>query len=81
MRKLQRVQMAGVPLATQAIFNQIFDASQENDTVDIANAFAVTGSYTATRTLNVTTPTLTNVATVLATLLADLQRGGTNKTT
>lgn len=81
MRKLNRAQMAGVPMTTQAIFNQIFDASQDNDTIDIANAFTISGTYTATRTLNVTSPTLANIAAVLATLIADLQRGGTNRTT
>lgn len=81
MRKLFQSQMPGVPPNIQAIFNEIFSASQENDTADLANAFTISGSFTATRTLNVTSPTVANIAAVLATLITDLQRGGTNKTT
>lgn len=73
--------MPGVNQNVQNIFNQIFDASQENDTIDIANAFSITGTFTATRNLNVTSPTLANAVAVLATLITDLQRGGTVKTT
>lgn len=81
MRKLSRPQMPGVPPNVASIFNQIFDASNENDTIDIASAFTITGSFTATRNLNVTSPTLANAVAVLATLITDLQRGGTNRTT
>jgi hypothetical protein len=65
----------------RSAFNEVFRASIENDTVDISTAFTITGTFTPTRTLNVTSPTLANVAAVLATLLEDLQRGGTTKTT
>lgn len=81
MRKLSRPQMPGVPPNIASIFNQIFDGSNENDTIDIASAFSVNGTYTATRVLNVTSPTTANIAAVLATLIDDLKRGGTVRTT
>jgi hypothetical protein len=86
LRKISQVTQNKIAMLSpelQAIFDEIFRASNENDTVDIANAFNIpaTGTYTATRTLNVTAPTLANVVAVLATLLEDLQRGGTNRNT
>ena len=82
MRKIAQINTAGVQDASvKALFDEIFRASNENDTVDIANAFTVSGTFTATRTLNVTAPTLANVAAVLATLIDDLKRGGTNRNT
>lgn len=73
--------MPGIPANIQALFNQIVEASQAGDITDIGAAFTIDGDYTPTRTLNVTSPTLANIAAVLATLIADLQRGGTNRTT
>lgn len=82
MRKVAQVNTAGVQdPAVKALFDEIFRASNENDTTDIAQAFTITGSFTATRTLNVSAPTLANVVAVLATLLGDMQRGGTNRNT
>lgn len=84
MRKIAQVNTAGVQdSSVKALFDEIFRASNENDTIDISKAFTIpaTGTYPATRTLNVTAPTLANVAAVLATLLEDLQRGGTNRNT
>ena len=56
-------------------------ASAEVDLTDIANAFSVSGTYTKTRTLNVTSPTLANAVAVLATFIDDCKRGGTNRST
>lgn len=84
MRKIAQVNTASVKdPSIKALFDEIFRASNENDTIDISKAFTIpaTGTYPATRTLNVTAPTLANVAAVLATLLEDLQRGGTNRNT
>lgn len=67
--------------SVQAAFNEIFRASQDNDTIDIGSAYTISGSFTETRTLNVSSPTIANVAAVLATLISDLKRGGTRKTT
>jgi hypothetical protein len=72
--------MPGIPLNVQSIFNEIFRASQDGDIVDIGQAFTITGTFTATRTLNVTSPTLANAVAVLATLISDLQHGGSTKT-
>lgn len=79
MRKMYQSQMPGVPLSIQNVFNEIFRASQDGDIVDIGQAYSFTGSFTKTRQLNVTTPTVANVAAVLATLISDLQSGGTTK--
>ena len=81
MRKLNGINMTGVPTLIQGVFNQIFRASQEADVVDIGQAFTITGSFTPTRNLNVTSPTTANIAAVLATLISDLQHGGSTKTT
>lgn len=81
MRRLMPMQMGNIDPQVQSLFNEIFRASLENDTVDIAQAFSFTGTPTATRNLNVSAPTLANIVAVLATLLQDLQRGGTNKNT
>jgi hypothetical protein len=85
LRKIAQVNTAGCPSLPKrkALFDEIFRASNENDTIDIAQGFTIpaTGTYPATRTLNVTAPTLANVVAVLATLLEDLQRGGTNRNT
>jgi len=80
-RKLNGINMTGVPTLIQGVFNQIFRASQEADVVDIGQAFTITGSFTPTRNLNVTSPTTANIAAVLATLISDLQHGGSTKTT
>ena len=76
---MNAVQMPGVPLAIQSVLNQIFRASQEADVVDIGGAFTISGTFTPTRTLNVTSPTLANAVAVLATLISDLQHGGATK--
>lgn len=73
--------MPGIPLEVQKIFNEIFQASQDGDIVDIATPYTFTGTPTATRNLNVSAPTAANIAAVLATLLQDLQKGGTTRTT
>lgn len=81
MRKLYQMQMPGVPMEVQSVFNEIMRASQEGDIIDIGQAYTISGTFTPTRTLNVTTPTAANLAAVLATLISDLQRGGTSKST
>lgn len=72
--------MTGVPANIQALFNLIFKASRDADVVDIAQSYTITGTFTETRTLNVSAPTTANIAAVLATLLLDFQRGGPNRT-
>ena len=58
--------MPSVPPNIQALFNQIVEASQAGDITDIGGAFNITGTFTPTRTLNVTSPTLANAVAVAA---------------
>lgn len=59
-------------------FREIERASYE-DIAEVADAFTVSGTFTKTRTLNVTAPTTANIAAVLGTLIDDIKRRGTNK--
>lgn len=81
MRKLHRSNFPGLDPQVQALFNQIVEASQSGDITDIGGAYLITGTFTPTRTLNVTSPTLANAVAVLATLISDLKAGGANRTT
>lgn len=81
MRKLFMGNVSNMPNDIQALFNEIIQASQDADVTDIGGAYTITGSFTETRTLNVTAPTTANIAAVLATLILDLQRGGSTRTT
>lgn len=79
MRKMFQRPMIGIPQNIQDVFSEIFRASQDGDLVDIGQGFTLSGTYTETRTLNLTSPTAANVAAVLATLITDMQRGGAKK--
>lgn len=68
------------PVAREAI-KQIINASAQVDTTDIFAPYTITGTYVETRELNVTSPSLANIAAVLATIIADCQRGGQFRTT
>lgn len=82
MRKMnQPSNIEGVSPQIQKQFNQIYAASRDADMVDIAQGYTLSGTFTETRILNVTAPTLANIAAVLATFLLDCQRGGPNRTT
>lgn len=67
--------------AAQSAIKAIIQASAEVDTTDIFAPYSITGTFTETRILNVTTPTLANIAAVLATIITDCQRGGSTRTT
>lgn len=69
------------PSNPQASLKEVFQASQENDTVDISQNFSTDEPVTETYELILTAPTAANVAAVLATLLLALQKGGVNRTT
>lgn len=56
-------------------------ASQENDIAIIATNFTITGAFTDTRTLDVTSATLADVRAFIATLITDLKKGGATRTT
>ncbi len=60
---------------------EIQRASHEADLTEIAQNFSSTGTLTETFAVNLSSPTAANVAAVLATLIAVLQRGGPNRTT
>lgn len=81
MRKIsQPPSLKGLPPQIQRLFNTIFSASLDADLVDIAQGYSFTGTFTPTRNLNVSSPSLANIAAVLATLLSDFQAGGPNRT-
>lgn len=80
MRKMSQPPMPTVPLQIQKIFNLIFAASRDADLVDIFGGYTITGTFTPTRTLNVSSPTTANLAAVLATIISDCQAGGPNRT-
>lgn len=67
--------------AVVAALREIQNASQEYDLVSIFAPYSITGSFTETRNLNVTSPTTANLAAVLATIIVDFQRGGQFRTT
>lgn len=81
MRKVFLPPFPDIPANIQKMFSEIADASQSGDITDIGGAFAVTGAFVETRTLNVGTSTLTQTQNFLATLIADLKRGGATRTT
>lgn len=68
-------------LATRDALREIELSSAEFNIVDIAIAFNITGTYTELRTLNVGVSTLAQTQAFLATLIADLQRGGQSRST
>jgi len=63
-----------------AALTEVQTASGENDLIDIANSFTMTGTLTETTVLNLSSPTAANLAAVLGTLLSIMQRGGINRT-
>lgn len=67
--------------AVAAILQEIARASADENIVDLAQAFEITGDFTETRTLHVGTSTLAETQAFIATFITDLQRGGANRTT
>lgn len=59
-------------------FREIERASYE-DIAEVADDYVITGTLTETRDLNVTTPTVANLAAVLGTLLRDLKKRGATR--
>ena len=60
---------------------ELAQASRENDLVDVAQNFTMTGTLTSTTNLNLSSPTVANVAAVLGTLLEIMQKGGVHRST
>jgi hypothetical protein len=69
------------PQNPQSALAEIQRASHENDLAEIAQSFSIIGTVTPTTALNVTSPTLANIANFVATLVQAMQRGGINRTT
>ena len=57
---------------------QIEQASREGGD-QLADEFTIVGSYTPTRELDVDTPSLANIAAVLATILMDMKQRGSRR--
>jgi hypothetical protein len=66
--------------AVRAALQDIVTASRLNDLVAIAQNYLITGPVTTTRSLNVSTATTLQIASFVATLILDLQKGGANRT-
>lgn len=69
------------PNNVAASLDEIQRASHENDLVEIAQNFSMSGTFTPTYVLNLSSPSAANVAAVLATLIQVFQKGGLNRTT
>lgn len=69
------------PANVTAALMEIERASHDADIVEMAQNFSPdTQSFTATYTINTTTPSLANIANFIATFLTVLQKGGLNRT-
>lgn len=84
---MRALAIGGPPVMTGPAFDEwVMRALKEiegasiEDTSATADGFTITGTFTATRNLNVTTPTTANIAAVLATFLSDLKKRGANRT-
>lgn len=77
---LQLGNLGDVNPNVRAAFLEIERASHDDNLMDIVQPFEVTGSFTETRTLDVATSTLTETKEFIATLLADIRRGGQHRT-
>jgi hypothetical protein len=68
--------------AVRAALQQIETASAQNDTMTIANNFKITNPpATPLRTIDGTSGTLAQLLQFVTTLVADLQKGGANRST
>lgn len=67
--------LPGVVRALREIENASFDSIET-----VADAYTISGTFTETRTLNVTTPSTANLAAVLATIITDLKKRGAKRT-
>jgi hypothetical protein len=59
---------------------EVENASVENP-IAVFDSYSSNSTFTTTRQVNVTAPSLANLATVLASLIADMRKRGTKKTT
>lgn len=61
----------------QQAFREIETASYE-EIAEVADAFTISGTFTETRTLNVSAPTTANIVAVLATFINDFKKRSTH---
>ena len=59
---------------------EVENASVE-DPIDVAKSYSANATFTTARQLNVTSPTASNIAAVLASFFADLRKRGIHKST
>jgi hypothetical protein len=71
--------IGGTDLASLAQkVQELCNASQEV-TEEVTDAFTIVGTFTPTRTLNMSTATLADLRNVVATFLSDMQKRGTQR--
>jgi hypothetical protein len=58
-----------------------FENASTEDPIAVADSYSANSTFTTTRQVNVTAPTVANLATVLSSFFADLKRRGIHKTT
>jgi hypothetical protein len=58
---------------------QEVELASNEDPIAVADSYGTDTSFTTTRILNVTAPTASNIAAVLASFLADLRKRGVNR--
>lgn len=58
-----------------------FENASVEDPITVADSYSADSTFTTTRQVNVTSPTVANLATVLASFFADLRKRGIKKTT
>ena len=58
-----------------------FENASTEDPIAVADSYSANSTFTTTRQLNVTSPTASNIAAVLASFLADLRKRGVKTST
>jgi hypothetical protein len=58
---------------------QEVELASNEDPIAVADSYGTDTTFTTTRILNVTAPTASNIAAVLASFLADLRKRGVNR--
>jgi hypothetical protein len=60
---------------------QEVELASNEEPIAVADSYGTDTTFTTTRILNVTAPTASNIAAVLASFFADLRKRGVNKST
>lgn len=75
----QSISKADFDRWVEEALREIERASYE-DIAEVADGFSITGSFTETRILDVSSPSTANIAAFLATFITDLKKRGIHKT-